>query len=57
MRYIIIFIWSILISSAVSYVLTSMSGDPFSFKIAVFFAGILSVAIFVLGDGILKEAE
>lgn len=57
MRYIMVAIWSMLISTAVSYVLTSMGGEPFSFLLTLILAGIFTVAIIVLGDGILKGNE
>lgn len=57
MRYIMVAIWSLLISSAVSYVLTSMVGESFNFTLALGLAGIFAVAIIVLGDGILKGTE
>jgi len=55
MRYVMVLIWSVLIGSALSYVLTSMSGDPFEFNHALILAGIFFVAIFFLGDVVLKE--
>ncbi|HLS60991.1 MAG TPA: DUF2929 family protein [Virgibacillus sp.] len=55
MRYIMVLIWSVLIGSALSYVLTSMSGDPFEFSHALILAGIFFVAIFFLGNVVLQE--
>ncbi|WP_085992749.1 DUF2929 family protein [Oceanobacillus senegalensis] len=55
MRYIVSIIWAVLISGAISYVLTSMGGDPFVLFDMLVLAGILSVATFLLGDGILTD--
>lgn len=55
MRYIMVLIWAVLLGSALSYVLTSMSGDPFVFSHALILSGIFLVAIFFLGDVVLKE--
>ena len=52
-----VLIWSVLISSAISYVLTSMAGDPFNLTHVLVLAGIFFVAITLLGEGILKEKE
>lgn len=57
MRYIMVAIWSLLISTAVSYVLTSMGGEPFNFVLTLILAGIFTVAIILLGDGVLKGTE
>ncbi|WP_420031296.1 DUF2929 family protein [Virgibacillus halodenitrificans] len=55
LRYIWTIIWALLISSVLSYVLSSMGGESFSFLSTIVFAGILVVAIAILGDGALKE--
>lgn len=55
MRYIMTIFWAVLISLAVSYVLTSMSGDPFVVRDALILAGIFSLAVFLLGDAVHKE--
>lgn len=55
MRIIVVAIWSILISSAISYVLTSMAGEPFNFIHTLILAGIFLVAITLIGDVLLKE--
>lgn len=57
MRYIMVLFWSVLISSVVSYVLSSMAGDSFNLQLTLAFAAILSVAILILGEGILKEEK
>lgn len=55
MRVIIAIIWSLLISSVVSYVLSSMAGDPFNFSMVLGLTAILVVGVLILGDGILTE--
>lgn len=55
MRYIWTVIWALLLSAAVTYVLSSMGGDPFYIEHALILAGIFSIVVFVLGEGILKE--
>ncbi|MFS0752185.1 YjzD family protein [Oceanobacillus sp. 1P07AA] len=55
MRYIMTIFWSFLIAAAVSYVLSSMGGEPFLIQNAVILTAIFSIVVFVLGDGILKE--
>jgi len=57
MRFFMVLFWSVLVSSVVSYVLTSMAGDPFNFTLVLVFAAILTVAILVLGEGILDTNE
>lgn len=55
MRIVVVAIWSILISSAISYVLTSMAGEPFNFIHTLILSGIFLVVITLLGDVLLKE--
>ncbi|WP_231846997.1 YjzD family protein [Oceanobacillus iheyensis] len=47
--------WSFLLSAAVSYVLSSMGGEPFLIENAIILTVIFSIVVFVLGEGILKE--
>lgn len=47
-------IWAVLISGLLSYVLSSMGNADFVLKDTLILAGILAVAIMVLGDGLLK---
>ncbi|MCF3942066.1 DUF2929 family protein [Oceanobacillus alkalisoli] len=54
MRYIFTIIWSLLISAAVTYVLTSMAGEPFVISEAVILAVIFMIVTFLMGDVILK---
>lgn len=44
MRYVFTLLWAVLISSAVSYILTSMANEPFN----VTLLGILAVIIFIV---------
>lgn len=55
MRFVMTFIWAMLISSAISYVLTSMADDPFNLTHALILGVIFTIVVFVLGEGILKE--
>ncbi len=55
MRYIMTIVWAVLISAAVSYVLTSMGGEPFVLSEALILSAVFVVAAFILGDGVLKE--
>lgn len=55
MRYIMTIIWSLLISLALAFVLTSMAGDPFILSEALILAVVFVVIIAFLGDGVLKE--
>lgn len=57
MRLLVVAIWSVLISSAISYVLTSMAGEPFNFVHTLILAGIFLVVITLLGEVLLKEKQ
>lgn len=50
-------IWSVLIASAISYILTSMDGAPFNMNLTFIVAGMLSLTVFILGEGVLKTKE
>jgi hypothetical protein len=50
-------VWAVLISFAISYVLTSMAAETMVISEVLIFAGILSVIIFLLGDVALKEKK
>ncbi|MFD2042701.1 DUF2929 family protein [Ornithinibacillus salinisoli] len=54
MRYLMTIIWAVLIGSVISYVLSSMAGDAFPLMDTLVLSAIIAIAIFVLGDGILK---
>ncbi|WP_152657294.1 DUF2929 family protein [Oceanobacillus sp. CFH 90083] len=55
MRFIATIFWAVAIALAVSYVLTSMGGDPFVVRDALIVAGIFSVFVFALAGFVLKE--
>lgn len=50
-------IWAILISTAISYVLTSMAGEPFNFTFTLIVAGMIVAAVVILGDGALEDQK
>jgi len=47
--------WAVVISLAVSYVLTSMGAEPFVIRDALILAGIFVLAVFALAGFVLKE--
>lgn len=55
MRIIMTLIWAVLISGVVSYVLTSMAGEPFSILQTLIVAGMFGLVVIVLGGVVLKE--
>ncbi|GGP14411.1 MULTISPECIES: DUF2929 family protein [Oceanobacillus] len=55
MRYIMTIFWAVVISLAVSYVLTSMGAEPFVIRDALILAGIFVLAVFALAGFVLKE--
>lgn len=57
MRHIIVIIWSFLISCAVSYVLTSMGGEPFNINHTLMLAVFFFVIVTILGEFVLKEEK
>ncbi|WP_417006824.1 DUF2929 family protein [Aquibacillus koreensis] len=57
MRYFFTLLWAVLISFLVSYVLTSMAGETFTFTPIFFIALFFALTIFIIGDGILKEEK
>lgn len=57
MRYIMTIFWAVAISTVVSYVLTSMAGEPFVFTDALILAGVFAVAAIVLAEVILPEKK
>ncbi|ASN06529.1 DUF2929 family protein [Virgibacillus necropolis] len=54
MRFIWTFIWSLFISGVLSYILTSMGGTTFNLMHTLVLAIIVSVAVFILSEGVLK---
>lgn len=57
MRYFMTIFWSLLISGVVSYVLSSMAGEAFNLAHSIILAVIMTIFIFILGDGLLKEQK
>ncbi|WP_407272393.1 DUF2929 family protein [Radiobacillus sp. PE A8.2] len=57
MRYFWTFVWALLISSTISYVLSSMAGDTLQIAPVIFIAAVFTFVIILLGDGILKQEE
>ncbi|MBB6453031.1 hypothetical protein HNQ94_001479 [Salirhabdus euzebyi] len=57
MRFIWAFIWSLLLSSMVVYVISNMSGKTFDFVSAIALGVGFAVIITVIGDGVLKDDE
>ena len=57
MRYIITIVWAAAISLVLTYVLSSMAGDSFVFAPVIVLTVLFSIAIFFIGDGVLKEEE
>ncbi|MBC5636686.1 MULTISPECIES: YjzD family protein [Ornithinibacillus] len=57
MRYIATILWAVLITFVLSYVLSSMGGGSLDLVATLVMAAILSIAIFILGDGLLKEKK
>lgn len=55
MRHVVVIIWSILIGTVVSYVLTSMGGEPFNMNHTLILAAFLFVIVTILGEFVLKE--
>lgn len=57
MRVIMTALWSVLISAAISYVLTSMAGEPFNVANVLYVAGLLFVIVFLVAEVGLKEEK
>ncbi|MFD2759843.1 DUF2929 family protein [Lentibacillus juripiscarius] len=58
MRFFWSFFWAILISCVISYVLASMAGNSFSMTSAFMLAIIITLGVYIMGEGVLKdEAE
>lgn len=57
LRHIVVIIWSFLISSAVSYVLTSMAGEPFNINHTLILTAFFFVVVTILGEVVLKEEK
>ncbi|ENH96170.1 hypothetical protein J416_12192 [Gracilibacillus halophilus YIM-C55.5] len=57
MKYLVTIFWSVLISFLVAYVLSSMAGETFNISGVFALAAVFSIAIIILGDGILDEGH
>lgn len=57
MRFITTFFWAVGLSSVITYVLTSISREPFNFVHTLILAVIFFITITVLGEVILKEPK
>ncbi|WP_099157185.1 DUF2929 family protein [Virgibacillus ndiopensis] len=57
MRFIWTLIWALLISGVISYVLTSMGGTNFNVMSTVTLAIIMAIAVYILGEGIIKREK
>lgn len=57
MRYVMAIVWSFLISSAISYVLSSMANEPFNFTQTLILTGTFAVIVFLLDAVVLSEKE
>lgn len=55
MRFLWTFIWALLIGGVISYILVSMTGDSFNMMHSLTLSIIFTIAIFLLGEGVLKE--
>ncbi|SHG23024.1 YjzD family protein [Ornithinibacillus halophilus] len=57
MRYLWTIIWAVLITFVLSYVLSSMGGAEFLLVDTLIVAAVFSIAIFILGDGVLRQKK
>ncbi|WLV25541.1 DUF2929 family protein [Aciduricibacillus chroicocephali] len=57
MRYIMTLIWGIAIGSAISYMLTAMGGQEFSFVLMFAMVAVISLTVFIVGEGILGDSS
>lgn len=57
MRYIATIVWALLISSVLSYVLSSMGGDKFDVMGTIVLAVTMFIAITILGDNVLTDDQ
>lgn len=56
-RVIMAIVWAFILSLAISYVLTSMGGEPFNITPIFAVAAFILIAVIVLGDGVIKEND
>lgn len=57
LRFIIMLIWSFIISTVVSYVLTSMAGEPFILNHTLVLTVFFFIAATFIGEFVLKEEK
>lgn len=55
LRFIVVLIWSFLISCAASYVLTSMAGEPFNINHTLILTVFFFFIVTIIGEVVLKE--
>ncbi|MFD1360176.1 DUF2929 family protein [Lentibacillus salinarum] len=57
MRFLWPLVWAFLISCVISYVLISMAGNEFEFGSTLMATIVITLAVFVLGEGVLKSGR
>lgn len=57
MRCLMPLIWSLVIATLISYVITSMAGEEFQFIYPAIIAPFFYIAVLILGDDILNEHQ
>ncbi|MFD2639391.1 DUF2929 family protein [Piscibacillus salipiscarius] len=55
MRLVWTVIWGFLLSLMVVYVITSMTGDTFSFPLAIVLTVLFTLSSVVLGEGVIRD--
>lgn len=55
MRFVWPLVWAIFISGVISYVLSSMAGNVFNMTSTLVVAVIITFAVYILGEGVLKD--
>lgn len=57
MRVIMAIVWALILSLAISYVLTSMGGEPFNITPIFAVTAFIFIAVVILGDGVLRQSD
>ena len=57
MRFIVTIIWAALISGVLSYILSHMTGSTFELTNVIVLTVIISLTVFILGEGLIKTNE
>ncbi|MDC3413699.1 YjzD family protein [Aquibacillus sp. 3ASR75-11] len=57
MRLLITIFWTFLLSFMISYVISNMGGGTFSISQVLALTGIFTIAVLLLGEGVLKESQ